>query len=100
MVGRVLLLLAAGASLLGDAWAKGAAPTCRTDSDCVLVPADCCGCNKGGKQRAIPRKNKATYQRAQQSRCKDTLCPEVMSQDPSCSARTAVCREQTCTLSD
>jgi hypothetical protein len=74
------------------------AAACRVDSDCVLVPDDCCGCPGGGKQKALPKKDKASYQRARQARCADTLCPAVMSQDPSCAATSAVCKEAQCTL--
>ena len=71
---------------------------CHVDSDCVLVPDDCCGCPGGGKQKAIPKKDKASYQRARQARCADTLCAAVISQDPSCAATSAVCKEGKCTL--
>jgi hypothetical protein len=83
------------ASLLFMGMPAGAA--CKVDSECVLVPADCCGCTGGGKQKAILQKEKASYKRALQSRCTDTLCPSVMSQDASCAA-TAVCKEGKCTL--
>ena len=75
-----------------------AANACQVDSDCVLVPDDCCGCTGGGKQRALPKKGKAGFERARQARCADTMCPAVMSQDPSCAATSAVCKEGKCTL--
>lgn len=78
--------------------AKGAAVACQVDSDCVLVPDDCCGCTGGGKQRALPKKDKAGYERARQARCAGTLCAAVMSQDPTCAATSAVCKEGKCTL--
>jgi hypothetical protein len=83
------------ASLLSMGMPAGAA--CKVDSECILVPADCCGCTGGGKQKAILQKGKASYERARQSRCADTLCASVMSQDASCSA-IAVCKEGKCTL--
>ena len=71
---------------------------CRNDSDCTLVPDDCCPCSAGGRQRAIPAKDKEAYQRAQKERCADTMCAAVMSTDPSCSATKAVCKSGTCAL--
>ncbi len=59
---------------------------CKKDSDCVLVADDCCSCSQGGKQRAIPRKQMAEYERDRKKRCADTACTEVMSNDPTCSA--------------
>lgn len=32
----------------------GAQPGCQTDGDCVRVPADCCGCDRGGTDTAVP----------------------------------------------
>lgn len=78
--------------------AKGSAAACKVDSDCVLAPDDCCGCSGGGKQKALPKKDRAGSERARQARCADTLCAEVMSQDPSCAATSAICREGKCTL--
>lgn len=73
-------------------------PACKVDSDCALVPADCCDCSNGGKQKAILARDKATYERARQGRCADTLCAAVVSQDPSCAATSAVCKEGKCSL--
>ena len=78
--------------------AKGAAAVCKADSDCVLVPDDCCGCTGGGKQKALPKKDRAGAERARQARCAGALCAEVMSQDPSCAATSAICKEGKCTL--
>jgi hypothetical protein len=89
----LVLALASGAAAK-----KGAAAACQVDSDCVLVPDDCCGCTGGGKQKAIYKKDRASSERARQGRCAGTLCVEVMSQDPSCAATSAVCREGQCTL--
>jgi hypothetical protein len=51
----------------------------------VLVPDDCCPCSQGGKQHAIPKKQKETYEKERKKRCTDTACTEMMSDDPSCS---------------
>ena len=91
-------ILAGGLFLAAVPGVAAAASACQVDSDCVLGPDDCCGCTGGGKQRALPRKDKAGFERARQARCADTLCPAVMSQDPSCAATSAVCKEGKCTL--
>jgi hypothetical protein len=79
--------------------APAAAADCKTDADCVLVPDDCCSCNQGGKQRAIPKKQKDGYEKDRKKRCADTQCMEMMSQDPSCSQH-AFCAAGICELSD
>ena len=91
-------ILAGGLFLAAVPGVAAAASACQVDSDCVLVPDDCCGCTGGGKQRALPKKDKAGFERARQARCAGTLCPAVMSQDPSCAATSAVCKEGKCTL--
>jgi hypothetical protein len=58
---------------------------CKVDKDCVLVADDCCACSQGGKQRAIPKKQKDAYEKERKKRCADTACTEVVSDDPSCS---------------
>ncbi len=66
--------------------AVSGAADCKVDRDCILVQDDCCPCSQGGKQRAIPKKNKAAYEKDRKKRCTaDTVCTEMMSQDPSCS---------------
>ena len=57
---------------------------CKTDKDCVVVADDCCPCSEGGKARAIPKKQKDTYEKDRKKRCADTACTEMMSTDPSC----------------
>lgn len=65
--------------------APAATDDCKTDKDCVLVTDDCCACSQGGKQRAIPKKQKDAYEKERKKRCADTACTEVVSDDPSCS---------------
>ena len=79
--------------------APAASADCKTDADCVLVPDDCCSCNQGGKQRAIPKKQRDTYEKDRKKRCADTQCMEMMSQDPSCSQH-AFCGAGICELGD
>jgi hypothetical protein len=72
---------------------------CKTDGDCVAVIDECCPCSQGGKQRAILKKEQAGYEKDRKGRCKDQLCTEMMSQDPSCSQR-PVCLAGICELAD
>lgn len=83
---------------------KGKAPAagsteCKVDADCVAVTDECCPCSQGGKQRAILKKEQAGYEKDRKGRCKDQICTEEMSQDPSCTQR-AVCLAGICELGD
>jgi hypothetical protein len=82
---------------------KGKAPAesagCKTDADCVAVLDECCSCNEGGKQRALPKKEQAAYEKERRSRCKETMCTEVVSQDSSCMQH-ATCLAGICELAD
>ena len=42
---------------------------CQTDSDCVLVDKDCCGCVSGGDSIAIHKSQENIYNKDLQSRC-------------------------------
>jgi hypothetical protein len=70
---------------------------CKTDSDCVLVSDDCCSCSQGGKQHAIPKKEKAAYEKDLKKRCSETACTEAMSDDPTCSQK-PICAAGICEL--
>jgi hypothetical protein len=104
---RILLAFAAlgvasfGVPFLAQAKKGKKAPAssadCKTDKDCVLVPDDCCPCSQGGKQRAIPKKEKDSYEKERKKRCADTACTESVSTDPSCS-QTAFCGAGICEL--
>jgi hypothetical protein len=90
----VPLVLALGAAFFAAPRAeakrsRGKAPAastvdCKKDTDCVAVVDDCCPCREGGKQRAIPKKDQAGYEKDRRKRCKGTACTEVMSQDATC----------------
>jgi hypothetical protein len=98
LVAGVAACLVAGSPAQGKD--KKAAPDpaeCQSDTDCVLVTDGCCGCNEGGKQRAIPRRARDKYEKKRQSICKKTMCPQLMSEDQTCVSR-AVCKEKTCAL--
>ena len=66
--------------------------------DCVLVTDGCCGCNEGGKQRAIPARARDGYEKKRKAVCRKTMCPALMSEDPTCLAPHAVCKAGTCGL--
>jgi hypothetical protein len=73
---------------------------CKTDKDCVVVVDDCCPCSQGGKQHAIPKKEKDAYEKDRKKRCKeDTACTEQVSADPSCSQK-PFCGAGICELGD
>jgi hypothetical protein len=96
-----------GVSMLAQAKRGGAgakrAPAdnrdCKTDKDCVIVADDCCPCSEGGKARAIPKKQKDTYEKDRKKRCADTACTEMMSTDPSCT-QVPFCGAGICELGD
>jgi len=83
----------------GHAKAPAQTEDCKTDKDCVLVPDDCCSCAEGGKQRAIPKKQKDSYEKERKKRCGETACIEAVSTDPSCSQR-PFCGAGICELGD
>jgi hypothetical protein len=89
--------LVAGAPALGKGKKPAETAECHEDTDCVLVTDGCCGCNAGGKQRAIPKNARDAYEKKRQGMCKKTMCPQLMSEDPSCVGR-AVCKEKMCAL--
>jgi hypothetical protein len=72
---------------------------CKTDKDCVMVADDCCPCSQGGKARAIPKKQKDTYEKDRKKRCADTACTEMMSTDPTC-AQEPFCGAGICELGE
>ena len=102
LVGRIVVLaaLALGGARVGTSGAEAAAKAtkatkkarakapagvdCKKDADCVAVLDDCCPCTQGGKQRAIPKKGEAAYERDRKSRCESIACIDVMSQDATC----------------
>ena len=95
---KVAWMVAIVAAGLLPAGVAGAAAVCKVDSDCVLVAEDCCGCTAGGKQKAISKKDRTSYERDRQARCAEVMCAAVMSQDPSCAATSAACKEGKCSL--
>ena len=78
---------------------KADAVDCKKDSDCIVVVDECCPCSQGGKQRAIPKKQKDSYEKDRKKRCTDTACTEMVSTDPTCS-QVAMCAAGICELGD
>jgi hypothetical protein len=72
---------------------------CKVDKECVAVADDCCPCSQGGKQRAIPKKQKDAYEKDRKKRCADTACTEMMSTDATCTQEPA-CHAGICELSE
>ena len=63
---------------------------CFLDEDCVQVPADCCGCARGGADTAVPAGTSVDGD------CDDgVVCPEVDVCDPSASPQ---CQDGMCVL--
>ncbi|MBH2006438.1 MAG: hypothetical protein I8H75_03735 [Myxococcaceae bacterium] len=67
------------------------ASDCKKNADCELAPLKCCSCHQGGKL-------KAWNKHETKPDCKAQVCPQVMSQDKSCLAKSAVCLQGQCEL--
>jgi hypothetical protein len=78
--------------------ARGAAAECQADTECVLAPDGCCGCNEGGKQRALPARARDAYEKKRKAVCRNSACPALMSEDASCVSGHPVCTAGKCTL--
>jgi len=61
--------------------------TCNTDSDCIIIKSDCCGCSAGGKADTINKINKGRWEDTWSTKCQGMVCPAVMSNDWSCTAQ-------------
>ena len=57
------------------------AAECELDTDCVQVPADCCGCAAGGEDTAVPADQVAAHEDSLDCRA-DPTCPDVDVCDP------------------
>jgi len=54
----------------------GEAASCSEDSECVQIPADCCGCSRGGQDQAVPSGTEADE--LDSLNCpSDPACPEI-----------------------
>jgi hypothetical protein len=74
--------------------AEPAAARCALDEDCAQVPADCCGCARGGMDTAVPVGD-VDSQSGLLDCGPDAVCPEVDVCDPAAVAR---CENGTCAL--
>jgi hypothetical protein len=98
-IGALLFLNAAVEAKPRRAPVKPATPAvCKVDGDCVLVVDGCCSCTSGGKQRAVPIAARASYESRRKAMCRQTMCPALMSEDASCLASRAVCKDGVCAL--
>jgi hypothetical protein len=72
---------------------------CSIDADCAQVPADCCGCARGGADTAVPVDQVTSF--GESLMCPadpgDAACPEVDVCDPALAAH---CEAGRCVLSD
>lgn len=69
---------------------------CVADADCVLTPRFCCGCTANGAMVGVHKDKlqEVLYRRV--VACKEYVCPQAMSTDPSCEAKKAACRGGVC----
>jgi hypothetical protein len=72
-------------------------PECEKDEDCTLVQADCCGCNQGGQNTAVAKKDGENWLSELLAGCHETICPQVISEHPSCYSQ-AICTDGKCAL--
>lgn len=69
---------------------------CTADADCTLSTLDCCGCAALGKQIGVRKDRVQALTERRRPICGVVACAQGMSEDPSCSATRAVCREGQC----
>lgn len=69
---------------------------CTADSDCTLTTADCCGCQALGKQVGVRKDKLVAVGERRAPVCTAVACAQAISDDPSCSAAAAVCRDGLC----
>lgn len=70
---------------------------CATNNDCTLLKTSCCGCNEGGKQRAVPTAHVEAELDKLIINCQESMCIQVLSSDPSCKQK-AQCSKGRCIL--
>jgi hypothetical protein len=85
----------AGAAAKPPSTPEAAGDACANDRDCTTEPVEsCCDCKSGGQLRAVSVARHAARPKAT---CKDVVCAQVMSVDPSC-AKVAACVAGRCAL--
>lgn len=78
------------------AFVQEAERTCQTDADCTLTPAHCCTCSAGGTQDAVSAEKLPDILLRRAEVCREIMCPQMISQHPSCSATRARCELGVC----
>lgn len=68
--------------------------SCTQDNDCLSIRADGCGCTAGGKETAINKHYKKSWEDEHPS----AICPAIMSNDPSCIGTLPKCVSNKCQL--
>ena len=58
--------------------------TCQRNNDCVLIKADCCGCNNGGQNIAISTPSHKALKEIYDNKCQNIACIMMMSNHKSC----------------
>lgn len=69
---------------------------CTEDAQCKLTPAHCCTCTAGGAQDAVSTEKFPDVVSRRVEVCPEIMCPQVISQDPSCAAKSARCEQGVC----
>jgi hypothetical protein len=76
---------------------KHAKKECKADTDCEVVPEDCCDCANGGRQQALPKSRVAAFKAERGKRCGKVMCTMMFSTDPTCGMR-AQCQSGQCVM--
>jgi hypothetical protein len=79
-----------------DTGLQAADTACTADAECTLTTNDCCGCAALGTQVGVRADHLAALTARRQPICSSIVCAQQMSDDPSCTARKAVCRAGQC----
>ncbi len=69
---------------------------CTDDASCTLIEVNCCGCSESGKLTAIHVMHVDEVKKNREKSCANIVCAQMISKDPSCSAKRAVCRDSIC----
>ncbi|MBI2530318.1 MAG: hypothetical protein HYW05_04210 [Candidatus Diapherotrites archaeon] len=71
---------------------------CEENDDCISVQGGCCGCSSGGSNIAINKKYSEYWDELLSEKCRNTLCPTVISDDWTCFAPEPKCQASICVL--
>lgn len=72
--------------------------SCKQDDDCILVPADCCGCASGGRNQSIHKSALEAAAAERRRECPSFNCSSLESRDPTCVNVRAACVNSTCQI--